>query len=403
MRLLAFVSLILFAACQHNPDPASAQAALTAPPRSNALYGFGDSLIAINGTIQPNDFLSTILTKHGVPYATIDKVATYSRNVFDVRKFRAGNKYSVLCTRDSVPRCFVYEINDVDFVVYELTDSVRVYQRQKAVQVVMRQGSGIISGSLWQNMEDAGLNPVLSLMLSDIFAWSVDFYRLQDGDEFRVIYEEQYVEGDRVGLGHITAAWMKHNGESLYAFRFQQDSTDDYFNDSAKSLRKAFLIAPVQYSRIASRYTMSRYHPILHYHRPHLGTDYSAPYGTPIWATGDGTITEAQYRGGNGNYVKIRHNSTYETQYLHMSKFASGIRPGVRVRQGQVIGYVGSTGLSTGPHVCYRFWKHGKQVDHLKEKFPPAEPVKAERMEEFNALRDSLKAQLDAMQSLSEL
>jgi murein DD-endopeptidase MepM/ murein hydrolase activator NlpD len=365
---------------------------------AQGLYGFGDSLLAIPGTLRENDFLSTILGKHGVDQAVIGQVASNSRDVFDVRKFRAGNTYSILCTHDSLPRCFVYEINDIEFVVYELTSPGRVYKGEKDVKLISRSGSGVISGSLWQNMRDAGLNPVLALMLSDIFAWSVDFYRLQDGDQFKVIYQEKSVAGKRAGIGDITAAWMTHGGEQLYAFRFAQDGTDDYFNDSAKSLRKAFLIAPVQYSRIASRYTTSRYHPILHYHRPHLGTDYSAPHGTPIWATGDGTVTEAGYKGGNGNYVKIRHNSTYETQYLHLSRFASGIRAGTRVKQGEVIGYVGSTGLSTGPHVCYRFWKHGKQVDHLKEKFPAAEPVKQEYLEAFMQLRDSMKAELDGIE-----
>jgi murein DD-endopeptidase MepM/ murein hydrolase activator NlpD len=332
-----------------------------------------------------------------VPYPIIDMVARNSRDVFDVRKFRAGNRYSMLLARDSSARYFVYHVNDVDYVVYELSDSCRVYRQERPVTTVIRQGAGVISGSLWQNMKDAGMDPVLALMLSDVFAWSVDFYRLQDGDAFKIIYEEHFVEGKRAGLGTIRAAWMNHNGDDLYAFRFEQDSTDDYFNDSARSLRKAFLIAPVQYSRIASRYTMNRYHPILHYNRPHLGTDYSAPYGTPIWATGDGTVTEAQYRGGNGNYVKIRHNSVYETQYLHMSRFGPGIRPGVRVKQGQIIGYIGSTGLSTGPHVCYRFWKYGKQVDHLKEKFPSAEPVKSQHLATFESLRDSLKSELDNM------
>jgi len=318
--------------------------------------------------------------------------------VFDVRKFRAGSNYSILCTTDSVPRCFIYEINSIEFVVYEFsTDSVKVYRSSKEVKLLERQGSGVISGSLWQNMKDAGLDPVLALSLSDIFAWTIDFYRLQEGDAFRLIYDDRYVDGKPAGPGDIKAAWMRHNGEEYYAFRFEQDSVADYFSDSAMSLRKQFLIAPVQYSRIASRYTRSRFHPILKYHRPHLGTDYSAPHGTPIWATGDGTIIEAQYKGGNGNYVKIRHNSTYETQYLHMSKFAKGIRSGTRVKQGDIIGYVGSTGLSTGPHVCYRFWKNGKQVDHLREKFPPAEPVKRENMDAFTSLRDSLRDRLDAM------
>lgn len=362
-------------------------------------YGFGDSTMVVKGVIEQNDFLSTLLARHGVSALTVEKVADASKDVFDVRKFQAGKNYAIHITPDSVAQRFIYEIDAIRYVVYDFSsaDSVVAYQSEKDVKLVSRSGVGTVTGALWNDFASAGLNPILALALSDVFAWSIDFYRLQEADEFKIIYNERFVEGESAGPGDIISCWMRHNGEEYYAFRFQQDSVPDYFNDSAHSLRKAFLIAPVQYSRVASRYTKSRFHPILRYHRPHLGTDYSAPHGTPIWATGNGTVIEAQYRGGNGNYVKIRHNSTYQTQYLHMSRFAKGIKPGVTVKQGDVIGYVGSTGLSTGPHVCYRFWKNGEQVDHLREKFPPAEPVKEEFMTSFVKVRDSMKHKLDAM------
>jgi murein DD-endopeptidase MepM/ murein hydrolase activator NlpD len=242
-------------------------------------------------------------------------------------------------------------------------------------------------------MKENNLDQELILSLADVYAWTIDFYHLQKGDAFKVIYTERLVEGKFVGIDRIIAAEFTHRKSPLRAYLFESDGTDDYYDDEGNSLRKAFLRAPVKFSRISSRYSKKRFHPVQKRYKAHLGTDYAAPTGTPILATGDGVVIAATYTKSNGNYIKIRHNGTYTTQYLHMSKRKSKL--GDRVKQGDVIGYVGSTGLATGPHVCYRFWKNGKQVNPYKQKLPPSKPVIPENMDAFMQLKDNLSQRLD--------
>jgi murein DD-endopeptidase MepM/ murein hydrolase activator NlpD len=223
----------------------------------------------------------------------------------------------------------------------------------------------------------------------DVLAHYVDFYHQKQGDKFKIVYEKHLVEGKEVGTGKILAALYEREGKQFYAFNYEtQGESCKYFDIEGRPAKKAFLKSPVKFSRISSRYSLNRLHPILGYSRPHFGTDYAAAHGTPILAIADGTILEATRRGGNGNFVKMRHDGTYESQYLHMSHFAKGIKPGVRVTQGQTIGFVGSTGLATGPHCCFRFWKNGKQVDHTRLDLPTALPMKGAALEAFNVERD---------------
>lgn len=363
-----------------------------------------DSFLIYKDIIKPNEFLANILLRYNVSYATIDELARRSKKVYDVRKLARGKEYTVFCTKDSSEKaqCFVYQPNAIDYVVYDLRDSIRIYKGKKQVDKKIKTLSGVITSSLYETLQDRKANPMIAMELADIYAWSIDFYRIQKGDWFKVIYEELYVDEQIIGIGEMKAALFSHMDEEFYAFKFVQDSIGDYFDEEANSLRKAFLKAPVKYSRISSRYTRKRFHPVQKRYKAHLGTDYAAAYGTPIRATGSGKIIASRYSKYNGNFVKIKHNSTYTTQYLHMSKRA--VRRGEYVKQGDVIGYVGSTGLATGPHVCYRFWKYGKQVDHLREKFPPSKPVKEENMEEFKNLMEQYKQDLDSLQlpSVSE-
>ncbi|MBN4051531.1 peptidoglycan DD-metalloendopeptidase family protein, partial [bacterium AH-315-M05] len=263
--------------------------------------------------------------------------------------------------------------------------------------------SGVINSSLWQTMIDNDINLNISLEMSEIYAWAVDFYKIQKGDAFKVIYEEKFIlsgdegEGEPAGIGRIMGAYFKHFNETFYAIYFEQDSVGDYFDENAKSLRKAFLKSPLKYSRITSRYSLRRFHPVQKRYKPHLGVDYAAPRGTPIRTTGDGVVSKAGYKGGNGNYVKVKHNSVYSTQYLHMTNIRKGIRRGARVKQGDIIGYVGSTGLATGPHVCYRFWKNGQQVNPLRVKIPPSKPVKSEYMEKYIRVKKEMMRELDGI------
>ena len=356
-----------------------------------------DSLLIYEGSIKRNQNLSEILLKYHVPYSDIDQLAKRSKEVFDVRKIVTGKSYSVFYSNDSLQKAqyFIYEPNAINYVVYNLKDSIYIYKGEKEVTTKIQTVSGVINSSLWQTMIDNKINLNLSLELSEIYAWAVDFYRIQKGDAFKVIYEEKFVEGEAVGIGRIKGAYFKHFREIFYAIYFEQGGVGDYFDQNEKSLRKAFLKSPLKYSRITSRYTMRRFHPVQKRYKPHLGVDYAAPRGTPIRSTGDGVVSKAGYKGGNGNYVKVKHNSVYSTQYLHMTNIKKGIKRGVRIKQGDIIGYVGSTGLATGPHVCYRFWKNGQQVNPLKVKIPPSEPVKPEYLDEYIRVKEEMMRELD--------
>ena len=255
----------------------------------------------------------------------------------------------------------------------------------------------MIEASLWVTMTDAGADPRLIHALSEVYAWQVDIYRIQKGDKFKVIYEELYVNDEKAGIGKIIGAIFNHMEKDYYAIFFDQGSGISYFDEVGQSLQKQFLKSPLRYTRISSRYTRKRYHPVLKRYKSHLGTDYAAPTGTPIRSVGEGIITEARYSKYNGRYVKVRHNGVYTTQYLHMSKFARGIKKGVKVTQGQVIGYVGSTGLANGPHLCFRFWKNDQQVDGLRVELPPSEPVSDSLSVEYDQVKTLIISELDSI------
>lgn len=352
-------------------------------------YGLAiDSFYIIPGKVMRNQTLAAILNRYGVSYDTIHKLVLASRDVFDLRKIRMGNPYKVFCSRDTL-HCvmhFVYEHTPIDYVMFSLEDSLRVSRQEKEVSLRPREASGMITSSLWETMLESGLDPLLCFELSEIFAWSIDFFGLQEGDAFRVYYDEQYVDSNYIGLGRIHGALFHHAGEDFYAVPFVQDSVRSFFDQHGNSLRKAFLKAPLRYSRISSRYSHSRLHPILKIRRPHLGVDYAAPVGTPVLAVGDGKIIRTGNSKGNGNWIKIQHNAVYATAYLHLSRYGPGIKTGAYVRQGDIIGYVGSTGLSTGPHLDFRFYKNGYPVDPLKVEAPPVEPVHEENRMAYDSI-----------------
>jgi murein DD-endopeptidase MepM/ murein hydrolase activator NlpD len=356
------------------------------------------------GRIQPNQFLADILLPYGIDYGRITRLAEKSKQVLDIRKLNAGKNYTLICSSDSQLRAefFIYEASAIDYVVYDLRDTMDIYKGSRPVLLEERQAYGTIRSSLYQTLIDQDLSPALAMEMSDIYAWSIDFYRIQKGDHFRLIYTVKKVNGMEVGIDEIKAAIFDHMGSPYYAFLFNQGERSDYFDEDGNSLRKAFLQAPLKFSRMTSGFTNRRFHPVQKRWKAHLGTDYAAPTGTPIMAVGDGVITEARYAQFNGNYVKIKHNSTYTTQYLHMSKIASGIKPGVRVKQGQTIGYVGSTGLATGPHVCFRFWKNGNQVDHRREEIPPSEPIKPQYRTAFDTHLLNWKERLEQIGNSEE-
>lgn len=351
-----------------------------------------DSFHVVEDKVDKNQLISDIFLKHHVPYDDINEVLNKGKDVFDVRKFRADQPYTVFCSKDSTKRaqCFVYEINAYEYVVYDFRDSLYVYMGTKPVITIEQKASGVINSSLYEAMTSNGLTAALANELAAVYAWTIDFYRIQKGDKFKVIFDEIQVEGESVGIKKIKAAVFEHDGKEYYAVNFEQDGLTGYYDEESRGLKRAFLKAPVKFSHISSRFTMKRFHPVQHRWKAHLGTDYAAPVGTPIMSTAAGTVIAATYNGGNGNYVKVQHNKTYTTQYLHMSKIVSGMRPGARVSQGQVIGYVGSTGLSSGPHVCYRFWKNGVQVDALREKLPMSEPIRKGNRAAFDKVAEEM-------------
>jgi len=365
------------------------------------IYGIAlDSFEISNGVVRRNQNLASIFSDLNISYETIQKIIDSADNIFDFRKVKRGNSYFVFHEPDSLKlaRYFVYVDDPVHYFVFDLGDSARVYQKTKEINSEFKTVSGVIEYSLWQTILDEGLNPELTNQLSEIYAWSIDFFGLQKGDSFKLIYEEQFVDSSSIGVSRIMAAWFSHAGEEFYAIPFRQNGKEDYFDEEGNSLRKAFLKAPLRFSRISSKFSHSRMHPILKIRRPHHGIDYAAPVGTPVHAIGDGKIIEAQYKGQAGRLVKIRHNSTYTTAYLHLSRYGQGIKTGKYVKQGDVIGYVGSSGLSTGPHLDFRFYKNGTPIDPLKVEAPPVEPIIPENMETFKKVASAMIQLLDTVE-----
>jgi len=351
-----------------------------------------DSFNIIEGIVKPGQNLGEILTGFGVPMSKVDQLSRNSEEIFDVRKIRSGQKFFLFQSPDTVRKaCYlVYENNLVEYVIFGLSNSMSISRGEKKVQRMQKSASGIIASNLWNTMTDNYLNPMLAIELSKIYAWTIDFFGIQKGDKFRLLYEEQFVDTVSTGVGPVHAVEFEHMGKNYYAFRFSQDEGFDYFDDKGENLRKAFLKAPLEFSRISSRFSGSRLHPVLKIRRPHHGVDYAAPLGTPVVSIGDGTVIGKGYQGGSGNFVKIRHNAVYTTMYLHLSRFGKGVSTGSRVQQGEVIGYVGSTGLSTGPHLDFRVFMNGTPIDPLKIDAPPGDPVKTDYKQDFIHTRDSL-------------
>ncbi len=344
-----------------------------------------DSFNLIPGHIKRNGFLSQILLEHGVTMQEIDQALRNSASVFDVRTIRSGNNYTLFCDIDSVAkaRYLVYEHDPTTCYIFSFNDSLNITPFKKEIKKIIKYSSGTIETSLWESMIAVGHHPSLAAELSEIYAWTVDFFGLQKGDSYKVIYEESFIDDKSLGAGKIYGAQFTWAGKTITAIPFIQDGKETFFDSDGNSLRKAFLKAPLQFSRISSRFSSSRLHPILRIRRPHYGVDYAAPVGTPVQAIGDGRVISATKENGSGRMVRIVHNSVYSTAYLHLSRFGPGIKGGVQVKQGDIIGYVGSSGLSTGPHLDFRFYRNGSPVDPLRVEAPPVEPVSEANKERF--------------------
>ncbi|MEM7298611.1 MAG: peptidoglycan DD-metalloendopeptidase family protein [Bacteroidota bacterium] len=369
-------------------------------------YGIAiDSLEVTKGRVRWNQNLSEILSQYNISYEDLHVLSKKSKSVYDVRKLKAGATYSILHTGDSLKTAqhFIFEPSLTEYVIYSFVDSVNAVLKNKPVEVRERILAAEITSSVYESIIDNGSSPVLANQLVDVFAWQVDFDRIAKGDKFKVIFEEEIVDGKVVDIREIKGAYFEHWNKTHYAIPYDLGDKIEYFDQTGKSLRKTFLKYPLKYfDRISSRYSLRRFHPVQKRYKAHLGTDYAARPGTPIRTVGDGVVLEARYHGGNGNYVKIKHNSNYTTQYLHMKSIKKGIRPGTKVKQGQTIGYVGSTGLATGPHLCFRFWKNGRQVDALKVNLPSSKGIDSMQIADFRMVSESIVAQLKSIEFASD-
>lgn len=363
-------------------------------PKIEMRYGIAvDSFLVFDNRIKRNQNLAELLQPYKVSPQQIDQIAK-QKEIFDVRYMRFGKNYSVICNNDTSAAYFIYEHTPIDYVKIKMGDSIIMSWEQKEVSKVRRIASGFIETNLWNAMLDYDIDPMMSIELSEIYAWSIDFFGLKKGDHFSVIYEEQYVDTVRVGIGKIHSAVFNHSNKDFYAISFKQDSVESFFDSTGGSLRRAFLKAPLRYSRISSGFSYNRLHPVLKIYRPHTGIDYAAPTGTPVHTVGDGIVVAKKYTRQGGRMVKIKHNSVYTTGYLHLSRYGKDIKVGEHVQQGQIIGYVGSSGLATGPHLDFRFWRNGKPIDPLKVESPPVEPIKKVNREEYERIRDNMIEEL---------
>ena len=375
---------------------------------ANNKYGFNlNNYHVVNKKVKRGDTFGSILEENGIDYPEVYNILQKIKNKVNVRRINVGKPYTLLFSKDSVPspKVFIYTPGIQTYNVIQLRDSIYGKKVDKPVRTVQLKGTGEIESSLYETMSNSGLNEQLTYYISDVYAWNIDFYRLQKGDRFKIIYEEQFVDDTvSIGIKRINAAIFEHHGRDYYAFEFQPDPEKgivEYFDDSAKNLRRAFLKAPVKFGPVTSRYNLKRR--IAYYGnriRPHKGTDFGANIGTSILATANGVVVKASYTKSNGNYVTIKHNNTYSTQYLHMKRRKA--KRGQTVKQGDVIGWVGMTGNTSGPHVCYRFWKNGRQVDPFKQKLPEAKPISNLLKKTYLTGIQEIKIELDCISFVKE-
>ncbi len=338
-----------------------------------------------NHKVRTNQYFSTILTDQGIPYSRVHETVLASEGIFDIRYIRSGNKYFTFNRKDSTTKTdfLIYQVNETNYIKFDYRNEVIVSSHELPIILDTNISKGVIESSLWMSMKNAGIDPMLSMDLADIYAWTIDFYGLQKGDSFNVIYETRYIDSTYIGLGKVLACSFTHSEHNYLAYIFVQDSLEDYFDELGGSLRRAFLKAPLRFRRISSKFSNSRLHPVLKIRRPHHGVDYAAATGTPVQTIGDGKVIFVGRKGGYGKRVEIKHNGTYTTGYAHLSRYAKGLKKGDFVKQGTVIGYVGSTGMSTGPHLDFRVYKSGTPIDPLKMKSPPAIPIKEDKKKDY--------------------
>ena len=356
-----------------------------------------DSLRCQEGKVRNGQFFSTMMTGLGLSAQEAYDLTIACDTVFNVKNLRVGNTYKAYYEGETL-KYVLYQQDRTSDILFECQPPYKVSMLTRPVEVRQKYADVVINSSLWNDMRAAGASPLLILSLSDIYAWTIDFFGLQKGDRFRVLYEEKVCDGDVIAIDTVRYAIFSRNGQDLPMVMYnQKDGGNIWWNEKGESMRKAFLKAPLKFSRISSGFSYARRHPVTRRVQPHTGIDYAAPKGTPVMSIGDGVVTSMKYEGAGGNTIRIRHNSVYSTAYLHLSGYAKGLKAGQRVRQGQVIGYVGSTGRSTGPHLDFRVWKNGSPINPLKMESPPAEPLLKENLPSFEEMHKKYRAQVDSI------
>tara|TARA_R110002033_G_scaffold158899_4_gene195117 strand:- start:23460 stop:24677 length:1218 start_codon:yes stop_codon:yes gene_type:complete len=367
-------------------------------------FNFADFNV-VQDTVRKGDTFGTIINKQNIGDRKVFEIVESVKDTFDVRIIKPNRIYTMLRSKNKTNKLevFVYQPDALSYYIFDLRDSVIVaHKKTRPITIRRRTIGGVVKGSLSETLGDAGVEAALASRITKIYSWSIDFFKLKKGDRYGITFTERFINDSIYdGVDELEASFFEYKGKLVYAFPFVQNESSgkvEYYDEDGKTLKNFFLKTPIKFSRITSRFTMNRFHPVQHRWKAHKGTDYAAPTGTPITTTASGVVEQAGYTAGNGNYVKVKHNGTYSTQYLHMSKIL--VRRGQHVNQGDVIGRVGSTGLATGPHVCYRFWKNGVQVDALRLNLPSGEPMTGGNKERFLKKITPLKRELDSIANL---
>jgi murein DD-endopeptidase MepM/ murein hydrolase activator NlpD len=366
-------------------------------------YGYNfDNFNVHFDTIGRQDTFERILKKQNLNGKKSAEIIKVIKDSFPT-SVRYRRPYVALRSKDKFHKLqyLIYQPNRLDYYLIDLTDSIVGYKKSRPLTFKVRTIAGKLNGSLATTLRNQKIDPSLSRKLMKVYAWSIDFFKLRKGDKFAISFSERYINDTLYdGIDSLRSAYFEYKGEKLYAFPFQQagSSKTDYYNQQGKALKNYFLKAPLKYIHITSKFSKNRFHPVQLRWKAHNGTDYAAPTGTPIMTTATGIVEQAGYTAGNGNFVKVKHDKTYSTQYLHMSRIL--VRHGQRVKQGEIIGKVGSTGLASGPHVCYRFWKNGQQVDALRLKLPNSQPMESRNLPKFKRQIEPLKRELDSVMAI---
>lgn len=400
MKKYLFLALIFSAlSCGRGGEVMEVEATV---PATDTVYEYGipvSNFEMTEGEIKKSEFFTNLMTNLGASLDEANMLVKESEGIFDLKKIKVGNRYKAYYTTGEDPELayLIYFSDRKTYVTFNLYDTINVSVTQLETTLKRRVSETTISSSLWDDIKRSGASPLLALRLSDIYAWSIDFFALRKGDRFRVLYDEIYVDGQFYDIGEVYAADFTHMGKSYKAYHYTLDTASGYWSEIGENLKKAFLKAPLSFIRISSRFTYARRHPVLRIVRPHTGVDYAAPKGTPVMSIGDGVVIQKGYAGGGGNTVKIKHNTMYTSAYLHLSGYGPGVSKGARVRQGQIIGYVGSTGISTGPHLDFRVWKNGSPVDPLKMDSPPAKKIGSKEMPAFTQYMQKVHIEADSL------